>query len=97
MAATEDEKWAAGFPREKTNWNADQGSLVFPPISREQRLPTWDAVETALRQDADVERRLRHERAGGFQPLQPMPVPRDEEGSVNYGPLGSHLPSGNEA
>ncbi|MBA3382029.1 MAG: hypothetical protein H0T97_09240 [Actinobacteria bacterium] len=64
MAATEDEKCAAGFPREKTNWNADQGSLVFPPVSREQRLATWDAVETALRQDAKVERRLRHERGG---------------------------------
>lgn len=97
MAAVEDAKWVAGFPREKTNWNADQQSLVFPPVSREQRLATWDAVEAALRQDADVERRLRHERAGGFQPLQPMPVPRDEEGNVNYGPLGSRLPSANEA
>jgi len=97
MAATEDEKWTAGFPREKTTWNADQGSLVMAPVSHEQRLATWDAVEHALRQDADVERRLKHERAGGFQPLQPMPVPRDEQGNVNYGPLGSHLPAGNEA
>jgi len=97
MAATEDEKWVAGFPREKTTWNADQSSVVMAPVDREQRLATWDAVEAALRQDADIERRLRHEPTGGFQPLQPMPVPRDEEGNVNYGPLGSHLPSGNEA
>ncbi len=78
-------------------WSADAGSLVMAPVSNEQRLAIWADIESALRQDADVERRLKHERPGGFQPLQPMHVPRDQEGNGNYGPRGRHLPTANEA
>lgn len=83
VVALENEKYVADFPR--SNWNGDAGSLVMAPVSREQRLARWEAVEAALRQDADVERRLKHEPAGSFEPLAHMPVPeRDEEGRARY-------------
>lgn len=88
VEAIEDVKYVTGFPREKASWNGDPGSLVMAPVSREQGLAIWADVEKAARQDLDLERRLKHERAGGFQPLQPMPVPsRGEDGRAQYDPL----------
>lgn len=79
LAALEDTDWLTGFPRHKAGWSAEPGSIVVG-----KALVLWQAIEEALRQDADPERRLKVDQTG-MAAMQHMPVPaRDEEGRAVY-------------